>query len=406
MEGFYSLDNTIPNAVEMLRLMARPDHVTPDAAIPLALIEHCEGLAFIRVYKAGLFFLGGNLGAGCVVSKVRDDTSPLGFRFSAPVAIRVGGLGGGFVFGGQQMDSIVILNTKSSVRAMTGAGQLTFGGSVGLAVGPVGRDLKADVGASNTGEISAALTYSRSRGAYIAGTLEGGVIDVNNAENRRFYESYEATSLEILAGNFPTPEKATCLENELYAMLSETGDYEWMGENSPAVRSASSGRLASMGFASNVVKKEPALPNGWHKAETPNGEIYYYNSQTNVTQWDIPVGMSGQPPPPPPPPPSSIATSQQGGPEVPPRPDPSLLMNHTNNNNSNDHHEQHTRMKNLYVVCEPYTAKEQGEVSLELKEEVDVLEQDQAGWWRVLTLNGNQQGMVPCDHLQKKRYEI
>jgi lipid-binding SYLF domain-containing protein len=79
-----------------------PEYVGGDKAIPLTLLKHCEGVAFIRIYKAGLFMLGGNLGGGCVIAKVKDAKQERGFRWSAPVAVQCGGLGGGFVFGGEQ----------------------------------------------------------------------------------------------------------------------------------------------------------------------------------------------------------------------------------------------------------------------------------------------------------------
>lgn len=82
------------------------------------------------------------MGGGCVIAKVYDADEEEGYRWSAPVPVQCGGLGGGFIFGGEQIDSIIILNSKSAVRAFTGKSQVTFGGNVSLAVGPVGRDSK------------------------------------------------------------------------------------------------------------------------------------------------------------------------------------------------------------------------------------------------------------------------
>lgn len=48
-----------------------------------------------------------------------------------------------------------------------GKGQVTFGGALSLAVGPVGRDIAGNVGLSDTKEISAAYSYSRAKGAYV-----------------------------------------------------------------------------------------------------------------------------------------------------------------------------------------------------------------------------------------------
>lgn len=50
--------------------------------------------------------------------------------------------------------------------------------------------------------------------------------------------------------------------------------------------------------ASTKVAAAGALPAGWAECKTPDGQVYYFNSTTNVTQWDRP---GGAPPPPPPP---------------------------------------------------------------------------------------------------------
>ena len=49
-----------------------------------------------------------------------------------------------------------------------GKGQVTFGGSLSLAAGPVGRDVSGAVGMSDTKEISVAYSYSRAKGAYVS----------------------------------------------------------------------------------------------------------------------------------------------------------------------------------------------------------------------------------------------
>jgi len=46
--------------------------------------------------------LGGNMGGGVVIAKIKDPNEENGYRWSAPVSVMCGGLGGGFVFGGEQ----------------------------------------------------------------------------------------------------------------------------------------------------------------------------------------------------------------------------------------------------------------------------------------------------------------
>lgn len=57
-----------------------------------------------------------------------------------------------------------------------GKGQVTFGGNLSMAAGPVGRDIEAHVGLSNTKEVVAAYSYSKAQGLYIGATLEGAFV--------------------------------------------------------------------------------------------------------------------------------------------------------------------------------------------------------------------------------------
>lgn len=54
--------------------------------IPRVLISHCEGIAFIKIFKAGLFFLGGNMGGGVIICKVPSKENARGWAWSAPGA--------------------------------------------------------------------------------------------------------------------------------------------------------------------------------------------------------------------------------------------------------------------------------------------------------------------------------
>lgn len=284
----------------MLENMVNPDKVTPDKTIPLTLLRNCRGVAFIRLYKAGLFFMGGNLGGGCVICKIDDPSTPLGYRWSAPVAVQCGGLGGGFVFGGEQIDSVILLNTSSAIRAFTGKGQITFGGNVSLAVGPVGKDIGAQVGVSDNKELVAAYSYSQAKGAYIGGTLEGAFLVIRDEENKRFYGNLNATAENLLKGTVLAPPSAQALANELNLVMTKQGAYSKISTSSSRdMNLAQSGRdLIRQGMSGdNLVT--PALPNDWESALSPDGKVYYYNVKTNQTSWERPSPAALAPTPPP-----------------------------------------------------------------------------------------------------------
>jgi lipid-binding SYLF domain-containing protein len=210
----FTLEKSIERGVKMLNEMMNPEYISADKAIPVSFVRSCEGIVFLRIYKAGFFVVGGNYGGGCVMAKVRREDGS-GWQWSAPSAVTCGGLGGGFVLGAEVIDSIIILNTPGSIRAFMGKGQVTFGGNVGLAVGPVGRDITAQVGASSNKEIVAAYSYSNAKGAYIGGSLEGAFVARNDDENRKYYGSEQATAENLISGKFPAPTKCLILGNEL-----------------------------------------------------------------------------------------------------------------------------------------------------------------------------------------------
>ena len=104
-----------------------------------------------------------------MICKIKDPSQPDGYRWSAPVSIACGGLGGGFIFGAEMIDSMIILTHGGAVRAFMGKGQVSFGGNVSLAVGPFGRDIEAHLAAGANRELAAAYSYSQAKGAYIGG---------------------------------------------------------------------------------------------------------------------------------------------------------------------------------------------------------------------------------------------
>src|SRR4051812_7391003 len=121
----FTIDKCVDRAVRMLKNMASPKYIDVDKQLPPALIRSCEGLAFVRIAKAGLFFLSGNVGGGVMITKIKDPNAEGGFTWSAPVCLGCGGLGGVFVFGVEAIDSIIVLNAPSAIRAFMGKTQVT-----------------------------------------------------------------------------------------------------------------------------------------------------------------------------------------------------------------------------------------------------------------------------------------
>lgn len=203
-----NLDDAVAKAERMLDRIVDPELITQDKAIPTALLKNCKAIAFVTLYKAGLFVFGANVGGGCIVSKVPDPSNPVGYRWSGPSALVAGGAGGGFIFGAERVDSVIILNTREAVEAFMSEGNVTFGGSLSIAAGPVGRAADVAVGVSEKGKMVAAYSYSKSKGLMVSATLEGAFCVSKQSYNTEYYRTDMATPEDVLLGRVEIPEKA------------------------------------------------------------------------------------------------------------------------------------------------------------------------------------------------------
>lgn len=123
----------------------------PETGIPPAVMRAARGLAVLTVTKAG--FIGSARGStGVVLART-------GKGWSAPSAIGTGGLGVGFQAGVQITEFVIVLNTPAAVEAFAKQGNVTLGGNLSAAAGPVGRSAEPGVSLQ-----AATYTYSRSQG--------------------------------------------------------------------------------------------------------------------------------------------------------------------------------------------------------------------------------------------------
>jgi lipid-binding SYLF domain-containing protein len=163
----------------------------PEQSIPEAVLKDAKGLAILTVLKAGFIFSGQG-GWGVVVAR-----TPQGW--SGPTAIGTGGAGFGFQVGAEVTEFVLVLNTPEAVEAFARGGNVSFGGALSAAVGPVGRTVGA-----NVMPIAAVYTYSRSQGAFAGVSIEGTVIAARDEENRAYY-GREVTPKTILSGAVKPP---------------------------------------------------------------------------------------------------------------------------------------------------------------------------------------------------------
>jgi SH3 domain-containing YSC84-like protein 1 len=166
----------------------------PETAVPDVIMRDAKGLAILTLTKGGFVFTGRG-GSGIVVA--RTDKG-----WSGPSAIGAGGMGFGFQAGAQVSELVIVLNTPDAVVAFAKGGNVTLGGAMSLAAGPVGRDLE---GSMAVGAVM--YTYSRSQGFFAGVSLEGTVVYTRDEANAEFYGK-PVQAREILSGSIPPPAGA------------------------------------------------------------------------------------------------------------------------------------------------------------------------------------------------------
>ncbi|XP_035533847.1 SH3 domain-containing YSC84-like protein 1 [Morone saxatilis] len=215
-----NLKSEAKKAAKILRDFTEISNRTgPDRLIPAHVIAKAEGLAIISVIKAG-FMITARGGSGIVIARLADR------RWSAPSAIGIAGLGGGFEIGVEVSDLVIILNQRRAIEAFTKGGNLTLGGNCTVAVGPMGRNVEADVALRST---AAVFTYCRSRGLFAGISLEGSYLIERKETNRKFY-SQDIRASAILNGEVEPPSECYDLYHILDA-YTEAYTADWTSRN-------------------------------------------------------------------------------------------------------------------------------------------------------------------------------
>jgi len=179
------------------------DHEDPSSAlnsIPKPVLQQARGLAIFQVIKAGFVF-SGKAGSGIVIARLPDGS------WSAPSCIATGGLGWGLQIGADITDFVVVLNSEDAVRAFSIGGNVTIGGNISAAAGPIGTGGSVQASLAHPAPM---FSYSKSKGLFAGLSLEGTVLIERRDANRDFYGS-PVPARDILSGRVPPPEVASHL---------------------------------------------------------------------------------------------------------------------------------------------------------------------------------------------------
>jgi SH3 domain-containing YSC84-like protein 1 len=176
--------------------------------IPARLLEDAKGVAVMTVAKGGFGLVGGEFGTGLVVARLGNGS------WSAPSAIGTAGLSWGALIGAQVSDHVFLLMNNDAVELLFhNNGSLQLGVDVGVAVGPLGRSLEGNLGASAR-NVAPIYSYSLSKGLYAGVSLDGKVIGTRHDLNEKFYGRVVSAG-ELLSGSIPTPPAAQPLYEAL-----------------------------------------------------------------------------------------------------------------------------------------------------------------------------------------------
>jgi len=214
-QGF-SLPGEADKAAKILQsFLADPGH--PESAlnsIPKAVLQRARGLAVFQVLKAGFVF-SGKAGSGIVIARLPDGS------WSAPSCIATGGMGWGLQIGADITDFVIVLNSEDTVRAFSIGGNVTIGGNISAAAGPIGTGGSVQATLAHPAPM---FSYSKSKGLFAGISLEGTALIERKDANRDFYGS-PVPARDILSGRVPPPEVASRLYEIIEAAegMDETG---------------------------------------------------------------------------------------------------------------------------------------------------------------------------------------
>jgi lipid-binding SYLF domain-containing protein len=184
----------------ILEKFMKPEQGNLDKVIPPNVIDQAKGLAVMTVIKAG-FVWSGRAGSGLVVARLPDGS------WSAPSAIATAGAGFGGQIGAELTDFVIVLNTEDAVKAFSMGGNVTLGGNLSVAAGPMGRSVEAG---GTLGKLAPVYSYSKSKGLFAGVSIEGSVILERKEANAQFY-GRTVSAKEILSGRIQRPAECDVL---------------------------------------------------------------------------------------------------------------------------------------------------------------------------------------------------
>jgi SH3 domain-containing YSC84-like protein 1 len=169
------------------------DHVmeNPEYSIPQNLIQSAEGIViFPGAFKVAIGVIGGQGARGIAMIRKEDGS------WSNPFFVTLGEGSLGFQIGAQASDIVLLFKDRNDIIEIDQA-DITLGGDVGVAAGPVNKGASSSTDITFESEI---YSYYRSKGLFAGVSLKGGVLSYNKNISESLYGIDDVTTDTILRG--------------------------------------------------------------------------------------------------------------------------------------------------------------------------------------------------------------
>ena len=163
----------------------------PENSIPQNLIHDAEGVViFPGAFKVALGFVGGQGARGIAMIRLENGL------WSNPFFVTLGEGSLGFQIGAQASDIVLLFKDRNDIIDIDQA-DITLGGDVGVAAGPVYKGSSSSTDITFESEI---YSYYRSKGLFAGVSLKGGVLSYNEDVSESLYGINDVTTDEIFHG--------------------------------------------------------------------------------------------------------------------------------------------------------------------------------------------------------------
>jgi len=196
--NIYNDDDTAKKANKTLhKSVIAMDHIMddPDNSIPPSLIDQSEGIViFPDAFKIAFGVVGGQGARGIALVRQYDGS------WGNPFFVSLGEGSLGLQLGAQKTDIVLLFKDRNAIMDL-GETEITLGGDVGVAAGPVSKGASATTDIKFDSEI---YSYCTSKGLFAGVSFKGGVLTYNESVNESLY-GVEDINMDYIFHEIETP---------------------------------------------------------------------------------------------------------------------------------------------------------------------------------------------------------